>query len=707
MSIDLSIKINNSSFQSLINPIRIINANPIITWEWNSIDRVTIDAYTGEMEDVTPSKQIGFEIRISSHDFNLGTNSFVGNTIQTGFITSEDRFWNYTGIPLVREKTYYGQLAIKDELNRYGEWVTFAFYFNSLPTINNVKISPSTPSVNDDLHLSYSFYDKDDDPDTVTIIRWFKNSVHQRQFNNNSVIKSVFLQINDVWVADVLPSDGYEYGVRVTSPLVKVIRTAVIVTDIAILPEDANENDMLKAEYVYSSLVESDNPTIRWFINGSVNQNYNNKKYIRPDVEPGDTVRFEIRPEGGTTFVSSPIKTISYSDFVVYGIKVDSQIDSLEISTISPTVKWEVYKPINKEVNYVSIKIGTFFEANNIYSTTIQTDSNVYSIPSNILNKGEDYYISIAVSDVNSFSNYSTSHFRIKGSGWKESVNNITGWTIELIFLINSTGSFSEENYQIIRLQDGSKFGEIKIHHQKISFISGEKTSSNILDTTGMNILTIVGQNNDVKIYFNRKLIIDATAKFDQTTTLKKLEIGNSTGNNFSIKYKYFYYTVSGAFHPGIAEEFSNIKFHNFINFTDNEITSLEGYVKNYQDNKIFGINPDNENESGSLYAIIPAQNYKNSTVSRTFSPINSIKMSPNNKKIAIGHSKGISLISGYIISPFDHELDFLETSVNEGSSEIQQVFPQENGWELISTLNSSASYIDENGLNINTIDQR
>jgi len=387
---------------------------------------------------------------------------------------------------------------------------------------------------------------------------------------------------------------------------------------------------------------------------------------------------------------------------------VDGKDEPLEVSTISPTVSWKVHKPYGKDVNYISIRIGTFYEANNIYSTIIQSDRKTFTIPINILNEGMDYYISIAISDTQVFSNYVSGHFRIKGSKWEENVNNSIGWTIETIFLIGdletpTSGVFSESSYQVIRLNDGSRFGEVRIHDQKIGFVSEDFTLSEEVDTTGINVLTIVGKNDDIKIYLNRNLIINATGLYKQTSDIKSLDIGNPTGINFLINYKYFYYTTSGAYYPGISEEYSNIKFHNFIQFKNNEIVGLRGYVKNYYDYKVFGVNPDDTSESGSIYALVPGKIQTNSTVSRTFAPINKIKKSPDGKKIVFAHAKGMLIMTGYLINSFDYDIDFYNLEENTDGSSIY-TYPDSYGWQLVRDIAYNAGYFDDNGFNINTI---
>jgi hypothetical protein len=314
------------------------------------------------------------------------------------------------------------------------------------------------------------------------------------------------------------------------------------------------------------------------------------------------------------------------------------------------------------------------------------------------LDRGVDYYLSLAVSDTQVFGEPTLAHFRIKGSRWSSSVSNSTGWTIETIYIIQDTGDYNPSQYQLFSISDGTFFAEVRLYNKKIGFVSEEFLYADV-DTSGRNLLTIAGKGNDVKIYLDRELVLDATGKLTQPTTDKKLELGNTTGTSFSVTYKYLYYTVSGRYLPGESSAYSNIKFSTFLHLEDNEIVALKGYTETINevitDTRVFASNPDDSNESGSVYSILSASKDRVGTVSRTFSPINKIRMSPDGKKVAFAHAKGVSIINGYLINPFNFEIDF-----SDGTNS----YPNENGWDLVQNTNWTAAYFNSDGFNINTI---
>jgi len=690
MAFELSLKFNNQAVESYISVIRISNDHPILSWESDIYDKVTINSDTGIITDVEESSQGAYKIKIATTNFAIGTNLFVGDVIQTGLVESQSLFWKYVGPQIERGVIYYGQIYIIDEFGQESDIKTFSFLYNSLPYVDNISITPALPAVTDNLQLNYDYHDDDGDLETGTIIRWFKNGTYQRQFDNATIINSSFLQNNDIWNVDIYPSDGYEYGSRVTSSQTIILPVAVVLSSLTILPQNPNTDDILKADYLISDGIETNNVFIRWYINNNIVTEFNDQKTIKPSVQVGDTVRFEIKHERASIYTSSLTVSIVSSDFIVSNIIVDGIIEPLDVSSITPNVKWNVFVPDGKSINYTSIKIGTFYEANNIYSTTLAGNIKSFTIPQNLLEKGRDYYISIASSDTQTFVKYTSTHFRVEGSRWEKTASNSTGWTFETLFKSSGGGV---TDYQFIRVNDGSRFAEIRIYLNKIRLMSGSFLEYNV-DTTVSRFLTVAGQGDDIKIYLDRELIINGEGIFTQISNIKRLEVGDSLNSGFNVFYKYFSYTTSGYFLPGISSEYTDLQFHSYMEFENNEIISLT----DYQDGKyLFGLNPDNSNESGTIYAIKSGSVKKIPTVARTFTPINRISKSPDGKVIVCAHAQGVTVISGYLIDNYNNEMIFTDSSLTDQ-------YLKDNEWEVVETSNSDVSYFDSDGFNINTL---
>jgi len=408
----------------------------------------------------------------------------------------------------------------------------------------------------------------------------------------------------------------------------------------------------------------------------------------------GDEVRFEVKHKNSPFYTSSSVTTIVSSDFIVTDIKIDGKIDPLDVSTVTPHVGWRRFVPEGKSVNYISIKIGTFVEADNIYSSIIVGDRKEFSIPANILDKGRDYYMSISISDTQVFDKYTTSHFRVWGSRWEQDVSNSVGWTFETLFVVQTTSV--SDKYQTIRVNDGSKFAEIRLYNNKISLISGSQITYTVTTTTSNNFLTVAGKGNDIKIYLNRILVINGEGIFTRTSNIKRLEIGDDSLGDFSILYKYFFYTTSGYFLPRESDEYANLQFHDYIEFQNNEIISLQNYVNGEY---VFGLNPDNEDDSSIIYAIKAGDIKKTGTVARSYSPISRVSKSPDGKTVVAAHAKGATIITGYLINSFNNEMIFVDVNNN-----LNNTLPTSDGWELVKNISSNSAYFDSDGFHIDTI---
>lgn len=700
--LNIQIKINNQMFSSLDSPIKIKAGRPIITWDFDEITVVDVDETDGTFELETLGGQLSVEISIADNNTGLGSASFKGNMAFVEMTSWKSKSWQYLGTPLERGGIYYGQIRVIDFANRTSQYKSFAFSINSLPEVSDVTLSPISPSVSNNLTLAYDYVDPDGDIEGNSLIRWFKNGIYQRNLDGQLTVDSSYMQIGDVWYVDVLPYDGLEFGKRVSSNLSQVIKTPVSIVSAKISPSNPNENDILKADYQTDIFTEDEDFTIRWFVNDILQEDFRDSEHIRYNTSVGDIVRYEISNESGTSFITSESVTILPSDYLVYDIKIDGSIEPLDVSSVSPNISWKTFKPSSNGVKYTRIQIGTFFEASNVYEEIFESDKDNFTVPANILNRGMDYYVSISVSDTTNFNRVTSSHFRIRGSRWSNSVNNQTGWTIEAVYLIQDSGDFDELQYQVFRISDGTFYGEVRLYNNRVTFVS-EETLYTDIDSDGSNLLTIVGQGNDIKIYLNRTLVLDATGKFTQPTSDKILEVGNITGQSFSLTYKNISYTTSGHYTPGDDPEYAKMQFATFLLFEENEIVALKGYTETIDDllvnTKVFASNPDDISESGKVFSILSADPYRTPTVSKTYSPINKIRSSPDGKKTVFGHAKGFTVINGYLINPFNFEIDFTQQNASG-----EYPLPNQNGWELIQDMGWVASYFDNDGFNIDTI---
>jgi len=693
---ELTVNINNIDVNN--NQVVVIDDNPIITWNFEELTDVNVSGDSGVISSTTQIEQFNFTILIADNNVGWGKNYFVGNITQSDIVTTKRKYWRYLGPLLTRGQIYYGQVKVLDELSQSSGWVKFSFRYNSLPIIQTASLSPSFPTVDDDITLSYTYYDADGDTESGTLIHWYQNGEHLSQFDNNLTIRSDFTNDGDVWAVHVIPSDGYEYGQKYVPSSVIVNYNYPEISSATIIPSNSNENDILKAEFVTDFRDFTGSEQIRWFVNNVLQPTLDNNIYARPDVVPGDVVFYQIKYPEDTLYSTSQSVTIVNSNFIVRDIRVDGMADPLIIITTRPIVTWTVHSPANRNNTYVSIRVGTFYGANNVYSSVINTDDTAWRFPDDLLEKGNDYFVGISVSDSTTFSEpHIYTKFRVTGSRWTDNVENTTGWTVETSFVLLSEDSFDEQTYQFVRIQDGNYFGEIRIHNKKLAFVSSDTLYSAEIETQGAHVLTIIGKNNDVRIYLDRILLINADGLFTQPTSAKLLEIGNNKSSNFVVYYKYVYYTTLGDYYPESSSQYYNMSFGDYLNFPKNSIVSLKEYIENLIEYKIFSANPHEEEEGSTIYKLSPGESINLHTVNRTYSPINKIGLSPDKKYTVFSHSKGASIFRGY------HIEDYTSSYIWNTSS---AVLPNNDGWELYQNLGTNSVQLLNDGLIINTLYQ-
>lgn len=677
-----NLRISNKTTADLV---KIVDLYPIINWEYSFVNIVNVDINESTVGTITDSETAGkyaYEILIGTSADSLGTSDFIGDIADTGIVISQSTAWRYTGPSLVRGETYYGQIRIFDEFSNDSEWETFSFQYNSLPSVITATITPESPTTTDNLMLSYEFNDSDGDVEGESQIWWYKNGIRDRQHDNKRIIDSDFLVFGDTWAAQIFPNDGYENGTAISTSAVTVSKQAPVASELYILPASPTTADPLYANYTYVSENLVNESSIRWYINNVLSST--TTQFARLELSPGDVVRFEVQPNDGEyagEWVASSDVEISEAPLYIDNLLIDSRKEPLDLHSLVPTITWSVHSQ-DKIHTKIKIKIGTAPEASNVFDTEIDLPLTLYSIPEDTLQYGVDYYIAIAAGDADGFGAYTNAHFRTSGSKWVNDVSNTNGWTVEVTAKIApsddrptdeemETGEFGSVDafYQGLRIYDGAKYAEIRLYENKLVFIS-ETEVEKTLDFSNLVILSIVGQNSDIKIYANYQLIIDGTGQLTKSSSDKLIEfgaIGDSAYTNG--EFLSFYYTVAGAFNPS-ASQYYNVQYETFFE-TDGQVDFVtgingEGYIS---------VSSDATNESSTVYKLLdyikPEQIVPEPNNLLT---VHKITQDASQKYTYVCHEKGFTGIKSYLIAEYDSELIFAQNNDN----------PEDNNYKLV-----------------------
>ena len=79
---------------------------------------------------------------------------------------------------------------------------------NNAPTVSNLQLSPSNPVTTDTLTLTYNYQDSDNDPESGTQIRWYKDGQLISSRNDQMTVPSSMTAKGESWNVTVTPNDG-------------------------------------------------------------------------------------------------------------------------------------------------------------------------------------------------------------------------------------------------------------------------------------------------------------------------------------------------------------------------------------------------------------------------------------------------------------------------------------------------------------------
>lgn len=132
-----------------------------------------------------------------------------------------------------RNEEWYFTIRSRDDTD-FSELATSSTVIigNGRPGLANVEILPSEPFTDDDLKVVYTYEDTEDDQESGTEIRWYKNDVHQSEHDDLDTIPSDATAKDEEWYCTVTPSDGQDFGELYTAPIVTVVNTPPVVMEI-------------------------------------------------------------------------------------------------------------------------------------------------------------------------------------------------------------------------------------------------------------------------------------------------------------------------------------------------------------------------------------------------------------------------------------------------------------------------------------------
>lgn len=674
---NISLKIDGKLFSG--NPIKVLPSGFSIFWDYPRYGVF----------------QKSFSLRIGSSSFALGTDSFVGNiTTVKGTLSTRRNFKFNPSRPLFRSREIYGQVQITDSLDNFSDWVPFTMYVNDLPHVVNANFSENSGIING-VNLNVIKASEE----TMLKIKWYQNGILQSYLNDYFSIPSRNIEYGDIWSAEVIPYDDLEYG-----PVFEVERILIPIPEVSgsnvvIVPSLPNPDDILSVQYVISKDGENqslgDESTIDWYVNDVQVSGQSSSSFARLNLRPGDSVYAKLNPVwSGFSGKSVVTEKVFISDYNLYvsSLTISGSGIGNKVSYDSVGAFWSVPAHLVSYISNFSVKIGTSAGGSNILDTMIDGYSRNYFINPSLLNKGFDYYLSIAPVDLNGIAgNYETIKFTTQGDAWKENVNPSLGYAILVNVSCNKIGSSSSKDVLSLNISDGEHSYVVDLHHSfvRLNVSSDKKISINSSFSSERSLIISVLADR-IYIYVDGVAVISGEILETASNSRYFNIVPRGGSGDLETTISSIRMSLSSSFHVNQNNDTNYYSFSEIIDIKDSSITDVESYpggvivaANNLSSNycKTYVYKPDVDSV---------LLNINNIDINSFY--VNDVSSSPNDKCFIVSTSRGCSIFSGDPNSSWDSETLF---SQNEFIN---------NGWSLFSALSSNGVSFNENGIRISTL---
>ena len=311
--------------------------------------------------------------------------SFNDATSVPSSITSKGQMWTVTVTPSDGTDT--------------GSSVTSSSVIiqNTPPVANGLSISPTDPTEQDDLSMSYSFSDIDLDLESGSVIQWYLDGSRVSTYDGASTIPSVSTRAGDIWEVRVTPSDGEDTGNLVTASIqISSSNIAPLIQSLSITPTTPITTDDINMSYTFFD-ADGDSSTsveIQWMKDGTHMPQYNDETTIpSSETSKGQIWKVSVRASDGIEFspwAESAPRTIGNAPPV---------LESLNLTPENPTSSDDLkieYQWSDPDGDALSI-VHVHWHINGIHTSNFD---DLLVIESGQLFRGQEWYAEIILEDL-------------------------------------------------------------------------------------------------------------------------------------------------------------------------------------------------------------------------------------------------------------------------------------------------------------------
>ncbi|MHA1989439.1 MAG: hypothetical protein ACW98A_00650 [Candidatus Hodarchaeales archaeon] len=236
----------------------------------NSLPLITQFNWNNSFPTVQDILNISYTYFDFDGDIELKTQTFIRWYYDNG--TEIVNAQNKSFISLLefsRGNIIYVTITPNDGINYGGVYQSSSItIINAQPTTFSITVVPFSPFVDEDLIVIWEYFDPDDDLENLssTIIFWYKNGIHQFNYDDLMLIPSSATTTGESWRVEVMAFDGVAYSLVNTSIGFTIIELYVEYTT---NPYFVRENGDITISYTYSdpTISSSFNVLIQWYRN--------------------------------------------------------------------------------------------------------------------------------------------------------------------------------------------------------------------------------------------------------------------------------------------------------------------------------------------------------------------------------------------------------------------------------------------------------
>jgi hypothetical protein len=227
---------------------------------------------------------------------------YTNNVLQSGYnnlttvpdsATSKGEVWNYT-------------LKVFDGTNYSIQYnSSISIIQNSIPTASGLTIT-SNPTTTENITASWNYFDDDTDPqNTSWIIYWYKDSVLQVLYTNQTIVLAGTTIKGEVWNFTLKVFDGEAYSIQYNSSTTLVINTPpTVITPSFNKTTSVTTDDTINITYSYDD-IDGDpeilgQRIVYWYKKGAyLPVKDNNVTLLSSETAEGDYWQYQIRVYDG------------------------------------------------------------------------------------------------------------------------------------------------------------------------------------------------------------------------------------------------------------------------------------------------------------------------------------------------------------------------------------------------------------------------